>query len=238
MEGKFTVRQNEKGEYIVDVLSPHGGFTYSTDPFTTSEIAIQKGKEWLHWAIEMPKGNAESLYYILVVPDIWPGPMPGTHPYSGLELKIGRTKNIHERIRNLQTGASGQLILHALEPGDSKKEKEIHNRFKSDRRQGEWFMASFGLCRHVMNVWGRNNLLPREYQLEIMALHNRIDAYGAMRHVIAGKPPDMVNPSVNEKWNGTVFVDLVHSAIVRGKSEKESNKIIEAYLSNASKYFQ
>jgi hypothetical protein len=68
---------------------------------------------------------------------------------------------------------------------------------------------------HIMATWRRNNLLPREHQLKVSMLWDRIDAYNAMREMI-GRSPDMVNPSINEPWHGTVFVDLVYTRLAGG----------------------
>lgn len=56
--------------------------------------------------------------------------------------KIGRTKDIKKRMKQLQTGASFPLILiHEFSTGDeeSKLEKTIHRAFAHYKTQGEWF---------------------------------------------------------------------------------------------------
>lgn len=56
--------------------------------------------------------------------------------------KIGKTKNVKVRMKQLQTGASFPLILvKEFTTGDeeSKLEKTIHRRFAHYKTQGEWF---------------------------------------------------------------------------------------------------
>jgi hypothetical protein len=97
-----------------------------------------------------------------------------------------------------------------MEPGDAKLERARHDEFIDERRQGEWFSCSPRLTTHVFRTWKRNNLLPKEHQMEVLALQDRIDHYMAVRQVIGG-PPDLVNPSLADPWQGTVLVDLVHA---------------------------
>ena len=168
--------------------------------------------DWKTWAELAPQGQAESIYYILAVPINWIGPPPGAHRYSGLHFKIGRSKNVLSRIRDLRTGTSDDLIIHAMEPGSSMIEAELHQRFQSERRQGEWFAASPALSRHVYAVWQKNLLLPPEHQQKLVAFANKSRMLAEVR--AAGFNFDMVNPSLNEPWVGSVFVDLTNPNIV------------------------
>jgi hypothetical protein len=210
----FETVRAEDGRFSVRVHQDDFKFVYETAAYATEEAAIEDAKRWLHWSDNLAAGNAESIYYILVIPDTWPGPPPGAHPFAGLHMKIGRTNNVMKRLPNLQTGASGELIIMALEPGNAAIEQERHRQFAEERRQGEWFVCSPELCRHAMRTWGRNNLLPPEHQRAMLRLADRIHAYRAMRHAL-GRAPDMVNPSINEPWHGNVFVDLVYSSIAK-----------------------
>jgi DNA-binding XRE family transcriptional regulator len=54
-------------------------------------------------------------------------------------LKIGYTKNIKKRLRELQTSNPIKLELCHLIDGDVNLEKELHFMFKYLRSQGEWF---------------------------------------------------------------------------------------------------
>jgi len=211
---KFRAHTDQNGKHVVDIECDAGENLYTTDPFDAPEIALEAARRWLQWFDHAPQGKAESIYYILIVPETWPGPPPGAHPYSGLHFKIGRSTDVRKRLQNLQTGTSGDLILHAMEPGSPERERELHEQFKSERRQGEWFSCSPALTKHVLDTWKRNNLLPPEYQAKLLELMDRIHAYRAMRDAL-GQAPDMVNPSINEPWHGRVFVDLVYTRLAK-----------------------
>ena len=64
---------------------------------------------------------------------------------SGTEqVKIGRTKNIDNRIKQLQTGNSGKLFYDFyIETSNSNLlEKTLHKKFSDKRIRGEWFKIS------------------------------------------------------------------------------------------------
>lgn len=56
-------------------------------------------------------------------------------------FKIGRTKNINKRIKQLQTGSSGELVLVDKFESDfaSKLESYLHNIYSCYNINGEWF---------------------------------------------------------------------------------------------------
>ena len=165
--------------------------------------------EWKKWSELAPQGRAESIYYILAIPMNWAGPPPGSHRYSGLHFKIGRSKNVISRVRDLRTGTSDDLIIHAMEPGSSTLEAKLHQLFKSERRQGEWFSASPTLAQHVCAVWKKNLILPPEHQQKLLAFAEKCRTFAALR--AGGARFDMVNPSLNEPWFGSVLVDLTNT---------------------------
>lgn len=152
----------------------------------------------------------ESIYYIVSVPDIWPGPHEGGHRYSGLRVKIGRARDVRRRLADLRTGTSADLFIHALEPGSPQLERQRHDEFQADRRQGEWFSCSPPLMVHVFKTWERNNALPPEHQIEILRLQDRIDMLMAARRAVGGSF-DMINPSLEERWSGKVLLDLAYA---------------------------
>lgn len=133
---------------------------------------------WKAWSKFAPHRQAESIYYILSIPMGWSGPPPGSHRYSGLHFKIGRSKDVLARAKSLRTGTSDELIIHAMKPGSSEIESKLHRLFQSDRRQGEWFAASPSLSQHVYDVWKKNLILPPEHQKKLLtfAEKNRIFA--------------------------------------------------------------
>jgi hypothetical protein len=206
---------NPDGRYVVEIPGDDGLILYKTEPCPNRERALESARVWLQWFKNAPQGRAESIYYVLTVPETWPGPALGGHKYSGLHFKIGRSRDVRKRVNNLQTGTSGDLFLHAMEPGSSQRERELHEQFKSERRMGEWFSASPVLTKHVWETWRRHRILPPEFQAKMFVLMERIRVYQAIRHML-GRPPDMVNPSISEDWHGTVFVDLVYTRLLRG----------------------
>jgi hypothetical protein len=75
--------------------------------------------------------------------------------------------------------------------------KPGQGQFASERTRGEWFSCSPSLAEHIIQTWVRNNALPREHQVEVMLLQQRIDALLQVREIMGGAP-DMVNPSISE----------------------------------------
>ena len=207
---KIDIRTESIGQYIAEVIHQKHGKIYETEPCPSRKRALESAQAWVHWFENVPHGIVESIYYILAVPETWPGPPPGADRYSGLHVKIGVAKDVRRRVQNLQTGTSGKLIIHALEPGSFDVEKLRHKQFKSDRRQGEWFACSPTLTKHIFSIWSRYNALPPDHQSEVMVLQDRIDILKGVRNVFSG-PPDMINPSLHERWYGNIFVDLVYA---------------------------
>jgi DNA-binding XRE family transcriptional regulator len=60
-------------------------------------------------------------------------------------LKIGYTKNIHKRLKELQTSSPVKLeVLHLIE-GNIHLEKELHQLFCELRTSGEWFYFNYSI---------------------------------------------------------------------------------------------
>lgn len=185
------------------------GGVYQTDSYEKLDQAELAAREWIYWFNNAADSKASSIYYILAIPDTWAGPSPGAHRYSGLRVKIGIARNVRKRLQNLKTGSPAKLVVHALEPGDVQLEKIRHAEFADDRESGEWFKCSETLQKHLFRTWYRNNLLPPEHRLEVIWLQERIDAYVHVRELM-GAPPEMVNPSLNDTWQGNIFIDLAY----------------------------
>ena len=58
---------------------------------------------------------------------------------SDNHIKIGYAKDPGKRLKELQTGSPYPLELLLTIDGDIKKEKSLHNKFKSLSVKGEWF---------------------------------------------------------------------------------------------------
>jgi Meiotically up-regulated gene 113 len=203
------VKTDSSGQYFAEVSDLEREIFYTTYKYPTDHQATEDAGQWIDWFEKFPTGTVESIYYILAVPETWAGSPPGAHPYSGLQVKIGRTKDVLRRLQNLRTGTSGQLIIHALEPGGSDLERIRHKQFELDRRQGEWFACSPGLTEHIFKIWDHYRVLPHEHQYLVLEFHERIKILRGVRKVFGGTP-DMINPSLNESWFGNIFIDLVY----------------------------
>ncbi len=65
-------------------------------------------------------------------------------------VKIGVTRNLRTRYKQLNTSASMGLGFIGILQGEKQtKEKEIHHRFRHLRRQGEWFDVDEVLQRAI-----------------------------------------------------------------------------------------
>ena len=115
-------------------LSGSQGEVFVTDEHSCRSDAMAEIAAWSAWTDGVIAGNAESIYYIVNVPKTWVGGIALGHAYSGLRVKIGKTRNILTRLSNLQTGASGRIFVHALEPNHAGLEAKRHRQFESDRR--------------------------------------------------------------------------------------------------------
>jgi hypothetical protein len=57
------------------------------------------------------------------------------------DVKVGRSKDVHRRLKQLQTGSPHRLRLIMHAPGEGHREREIHRRMERGRTRwdGEWF---------------------------------------------------------------------------------------------------
>lgn len=65
-------------------------------------------------------------------------------------IKIGQSLNPGERIKTLQTASAGRLTLLAVTTAYT--EREMHEKFASERVSGEWFRPSGDLCGFIMGL--------------------------------------------------------------------------------------
>ena len=54
-------------------------------------------------------------------------------------VKIGYSKDVTKRIKELQTASPTPIKVLAVLPGGYKTERELHNLFYKHRKEGEWF---------------------------------------------------------------------------------------------------
>lgn len=67
--------------------------------------------------------------------------------------KIGFTKgDVEKRLKNLQTGAAGELRLIAMQPGTPDTERALHERFAEQRLHGEWFETNEAMFAYMCAV--------------------------------------------------------------------------------------
>lgn len=62
----------------------------------------------------------------------------------GGPVKIGYVADefgLDGRLSSLQVANADELYVHAVMPGDTAKERELHRRFAEGRIRGEWFRA-------------------------------------------------------------------------------------------------
>jgi len=64
-------------------------------------------------------------------------------------VKIGFTKDVENRMKNLQTANPAPLDLLVFYPGNQEMEKELQYRFDDIRISGEWFEPYEKLFREV-----------------------------------------------------------------------------------------
>lgn len=59
---------------------------------------------------------------------------------DGSSVKIGFTnRNVKQRLRELQTGSSGKLVLIGTFRGEQEDERKIHEQLEASHLHGEWF---------------------------------------------------------------------------------------------------
>lgn len=71
---------------------------------------------------------------------------------DGEAVKIGRTSNLIDRMRNMQVGHRTPLSLLAAGHGPRMLEKEIHRRFRHLRLDREWFSMGEDLKKFIERI--------------------------------------------------------------------------------------
>jgi hypothetical protein len=72
-------------------------------------------------------------------------------------IKIGFSKNVKERIEDIQCGSPAKLTVLAVHPGTRWGEQRLHKQFATDRIRagGEWFNPSEKLLKYI---WKRGQV--------------------------------------------------------------------------------
>lgn len=70
-------------------------------------------------------------------------------------VKIGFSKDIYNRVTDLQVSCSSELMLVGYFAGTRQDESELHRRFKNDRIHGEWFNLSDELHSYIYSLRGK-----------------------------------------------------------------------------------
>lgn len=68
---------------------------------------------------------------------------------DGKSIKIGVAQHPLKRLKTLTTGNASKLILLGFFSGGFQLEKEIHNRFRKIRSNGEWMMPTQDLIDYL-----------------------------------------------------------------------------------------
>lgn len=68
-------------------------------------------------------------------------------------IKIGTADDPKKRLSMLQVGSPNRLLILAMVPGDSRKERQFHRRFSGLRIRGEWFRATEELIQFAKDLF-------------------------------------------------------------------------------------
>ncbi len=69
-------------------------------------------------------------------------------------IKIGHSKNVKNRIKDLQTASPVPLDVMCVIDGDKRMETELHRRFAKHRDHGEWFRPGIDLLNFIRELRG------------------------------------------------------------------------------------
>jgi hypothetical protein len=68
---------------------------------------------------------------------------------DGTNIKIGVANNPLQRIKSLSTGNANKLRLLGYFPGGFELERELHQRFRKVRENGEWLYSTNELVEYL-----------------------------------------------------------------------------------------
>ncbi len=118
------------------LFGPHGHYRWlePDGPFDRHRALLEEYEAW--WGfIRLPR-----VYFV------------GAELKLGLPIKVGIAGNPRERLRSLQTSHPKPLTLFALEYGGREREAELHQRWRRQRLNGEWFTLTAPILDHVAKL--------------------------------------------------------------------------------------
>jgi hypothetical protein len=100
---------------------------------------------------------------------------------DGEYIKIGYTRMYPiARLKELQTGNPKPLKLLATMVGGLSLEKELHNKFKPYKAQGEWFISSGEILEYI-SICGTAYVEPQKCEeIEISMQWRRLNCYNSV----------------------------------------------------------
>lgn len=99
-------------------------------------LALDDAPVFVEPIIQRRKGNGRHLYFI----------------QCGDRVKIGRSNNVHNRLRDLNVKSGEQLILLASIKEGGRLERDYHKRFHDARLNGEWFQLTAELRAAIETI--------------------------------------------------------------------------------------
>ena len=88
------------------------------------------------------------------------------------DIKVGRSKHVHQRIKELQTGCPHRLRLILHVPDEGHREKAIHRRMggRHLRSNGEWFEEG-ALAELPVDLYNRLDLESQDWWRQDVERH-------------------------------------------------------------------
>jgi len=108
-----------------------------------SDAYLVQREKWLSWRVGVALGEeiANTRHVCASEGDLTPPARPGVYAVKGAGnfVKIGKGKNIAQRLRDIQTNHPVPLRLLAVLSDDPEDEKLFHSKLAAHRAHGEWF---------------------------------------------------------------------------------------------------
>jgi hypothetical protein len=126
-------------------------------------------------------------------------------------VKIGWTAHIHQRMRNIQTGNAQKVTLEKFFPTYIEAEKMIHNRFKADRLNGEWFRNSEDMGEFWDDIWDYQHFIASRKFQDGEEIFSRIETI-----VVDLDGLDTMLKTINERWPPIFVANLMSHELAAG----------------------